>query len=71
MTNKNINLTYIIVVTFMIALIIVFSIIAINLKPLKTWAEYQNICIKEESVDKTIPWAVRKCNGRSKVYQVK
>ncbi len=71
MTNKNINLTYIIVVTFMIALIIIFSIIAINLKPLKTWAEYQNICIKEESVDKTIPWAVRKCNGRSKVYQVK
>ena len=71
MTIKNTNSTYIIVVTFMIALIIIFSIIAINLKPLKTWAEYQNICIKEESVDKTIPWAVRKCNGRSKVYQVK
>ena len=71
MTIKNINPTYFFVVTFMIALIIIFSIIAINLKPLKTWAEYQNICIKEESVDKTIPWAVRKCNGRSKVYQVK
>tara|TARA_Y100000589_G_scaffold332293_1_gene391273 strand:- start:8302 stop:8517 length:216 start_codon:yes stop_codon:yes gene_type:complete len=71
MTIKNINPTYIFVLTFMIALIIIFSIIAINLKPLKTWAEYQNICIKEESVDKTIPWAVRKCNGRSKVYQVK
>ena len=71
MTIKNINPTYFFVVTFMIALIIIFSIIAINLKPLKTWAEYQNICIKEESIDKTIPWAVRKCNGRSKVYQVK
>ena len=49
----------------------IFSLIAINLRPLKLWADYQNTCIKEESINKTIPWAVRKCNGRSKVYQVK
>ena len=52
-------------------LIVIFSIIAFNLIPLKKWANYQIICIEQESIDTTIPWAVRKCNGRSKVYQVK
>ena len=56
---------------FLISLIIIFSIISLNLRPLAKWATYQNQCIKDESVNKTIPWAVRKCNGRSKVYQVK
>ena len=51
--------------------IFIFSFIAFNLRPLKNWAEYQTICIEQESKDTTIPWAVRKCNGRSKVYQVK
>tara|TARA_B100000212_G_scaffold340913_1_gene322677 strand:+ start:1191 stop:1358 length:168 start_codon:yes stop_codon:yes gene_type:complete len=55
----------------MITLIGLFSVIAINLLPFKHWANYQNECIKQESIDKTISWAVRKCNGRSKVYQVK
>ena len=55
----------------LILLILIFSIIAFNLIPLKNWANYQTICIEEESIDTTIPWAVRKCNGRSKVYQVK
>jgi len=71
MEHKNINLIYAILSLFIFSLIIVFSIIAINLRPLKLWADYQNICIEEESINKTIPWAVRKCNGRSKVYQVK
>ena len=71
MENKNINLIYTLLSLFIFSLIIIFSIIAINLRPLKLWAEYQNICINEESINKTIPWAVRKCNGRSKVYQVK
>ena len=71
MQNKNINLIYALLSFFILSLIIIFSIIAINLRPLKLWADYQNICIKEESINKTIPWAVRKCNGRSKVYQVK
>ncbi len=71
MEIKNINLIYTFLLIFVFSLIIIFSLIAINLRPLKTWADYQNTCIKEESINKTIPWAVRKCNGRSKVYQVK
>ena len=71
MENKNINIIYTLLSIFIFSLIIIFSLIAINLRPLKLWAEYQNTCIKQESINKTIPWAVRKCNGRSKVYQVK
>ena len=71
MEIKDINLIYKLILFFIFSLIIIFSFIAINLRPLKIWADYQNICIKEESFNKTIPWAVRKCNGRSKVYQVK
>ena len=55
----------------LILLILIFSIIASNLIALKNWANYQTFCIEQESIDTTIPWAVRKCNGRSKVYQVK
>ena len=55
----------------LILLILIFSIIASNLISLKNWANYQTLCIEQESIDTTIPWAVRKCNGRSKVYQVK
>ena len=55
----------------LILLILIFSIIASNLISLKKWANYQTLCIEQESIDTTIPWAVRKCNGRSKVYQVK
>ena len=71
MEIKNINLIYTLILLFLFSIIIIFSLIAINLRPLKIWADYQNICIKEESINKTVPWAVRKCNGRSKVYQVK
>ena len=71
MENKNINLIHTLLSLFIFSLIIIFSLIAINLRPLTLWADYQNICIREESINKTIPWAVRKCNGRSKVYQVK
>ncbi len=71
MENKNINIIYTLLSIFIFSLIIILSLIAINLRPLKLWADYQNTCIKEESINKTIPWAVRKCNGRSKVYQVK
>ena len=71
MEIKNINSIYTLLLLFIFSLLIIFSLIAINLRPLKIWADYQNICIKEESINKTIPWAVRKCNGRSKVYQVK
>ena len=71
MESNNIKVIYTLLSVFVFSLIIIFSLIAINLRPLKLWADYQNTCIKEESINKTIPWAVRKCNGRSKVYQVK
>ncbi len=47
------------------------SLIAFSLRPVAKWASYQSICIEQESVKAPINWAVRKCNGRSKVYQVK
>ena len=71
MENKHIPLIFSLILLFIFSFIIIFSLIAISLRPLKLWADYQNICIREESINKTIPWAVRKCNGRSKVYQVK
>ena len=71
MENKNIILIYTFLSLFIFSLVIIFSLIAINLRSLTLWADYQNTCIREESINKTIPWAVRKCNGRSKVYQVK
>ena len=71
MENKNIILIYTFLSLFIFSLIIIFSLIAINLRSLTLWADYQNTCIREESINKTIAWAVRKCNGRSKVYQVK
>ena len=46
-------------------------LITISLRPLAKWANYQTICVDQESVKAPISWAVRKCNGRSKVYQVK
>ena len=59
------------IIIFLLLLILIFSFIAFNLRPLTNWANYQTICIEQESIDTTVPWAVRKCNGRSKVYQVK
>tara|TARA_Y100001935_G_scaffold244172_1_gene236355 strand:+ start:671 stop:886 length:216 start_codon:yes stop_codon:yes gene_type:complete len=71
MNIKNISFINILFAVFLTLLIIVLSLITINLRPLARWATYQTICIENESIDTTIPWAVRKCNGRSKVYQVK
>ena len=71
MEHQNINIIYTLLLVFIFSLIIIFSLIAISLRPLTLWVDYQNTCIREESINKTIPWAVRKCNGRSKVYQVK
>ncbi len=47
------------------------ALIALSLRPVAKWANYQSICIAQESEKAPISWAVRKCNGRSKVYQVK
>ena len=46
-------------------------LISVSLYPVAKWANYQSICVEQESVKAPISWAVRKCNGRSKVYQVK
>ncbi len=71
MNIKNTNFINIILIFLLLFVVIAFVFVAINLRPLSKWANYQTICIENESIDKTIPWAVRKCNGRSKVYQVK
>ncbi len=47
------------------------SVIALSLRPVAKWADFQSKCVEQESVKAPISWAVRKCNGRSKVYQVK
>ena len=47
------------------------TLISMRLDPVAKWAKYQTICIEQESIKAPIEWAVRKCNGRSKVYQVK
>ena len=46
-------------------------LIALSLRPIAHWANFQSICVEQESQKAPISWAVRKCNGRSKVYQVK
>ena len=46
-------------------------LIVVRLGPVAKWANYQTTCVEQESKKAPIEWAVRKCNGRSKVYQVK
>jgi len=71
MNSKQINWMNVLFTFLLISMLIIFTTISISLRPLANWANYQNNCIYEESIDTTIPWAVRKCNGRSKVYEVK
>jgi len=49
------------------------AFIAISLRPVAQWASNQNTCVEQEQAKSGAPisWGVRKCNGRSKVYQVK
>ena len=49
------------------------AFIAVSLRPVAQWANNQNICVKQEQAKSGAPisWGVRKCNGRSKVYEVK
>ncbi len=49
------------------------AFIAFSLGPVAQWADNQNICVEQETAKSQTPisWGVRKCNGRSKVYQVK
>ena len=67
------NLYWVPLVTGLILLLCAFclALIAWNLRPVAQWANYQSACIEQEIKKAPIEWAVRKCNGRSKVYQVK
>ncbi len=49
------------------------AFIALSLRPIGKWATNQNTCVEQEVAKSNAPisWGVRKCNGRSKVYQVK
>ena len=48
------------------------AFIAFSLAPVAHWANNQNICVEQEITKSKAPisWGVRKCNGRSTVYQV-
>ena len=70
MNIKQINWINVLLIVFAISMLVIFTTISITLKPLANWANYQNECIYKESLNTTVPWAVRKCNGRSKVYKV-
>ena len=70
MNIKQINWINVLLIFFVISMLVIFTTISITLKPLANWANYQNECIYKESLNTTVPWAVRKCNGRSKVYKV-
>ena len=49
------------------------AFIGLSLRPVAQWANNQNICVEQEQAKSGAPisWGVRKCNGRSKVYEVK
>jgi len=50
-----------------------FAFIPVSLRPVAQWANNQNVCVEQEQAKSGAPisWGVRKCNGRSKVYEVK
>jgi len=70
MNYKNINWFNIFISFSLVIFLIIFSFIGLSIRAISTWANYQNICISEESINTSTAWAVRKCNGRSKVYKV-
>ena len=73
-TQKN-NFDWIKLLNGFALLLCAFSLafIALTLRPMAKWASNQNICVEQEIAKSQAPisWGVRKCNGRSKVYQVK
>ncbi len=77
MTNtkdiRNFDLVKILNGVALLLCVVCLAIIAVSLRPLATWANNQNICVEQEVAKSQAPisWGVRKCNGRSKVYQVK
>tara|TARA_B100001250_G_C19262391_1_gene555478 strand:+ start:306 stop:515 length:210 start_codon:yes stop_codon:yes gene_type:complete len=68
---KEFHFTSILKIVALMICALCLALIFISLRPVAKWANYQSICVEQESVKAPISWAVRKCNGRSKVYQVK
>ena len=71
--NKNFDWLKILNSVALLLCALCLAFIAVNLSPLADWAYNQNICVEQEVAKSKAPisWGVRKCNGRSKVYQVK
>ena len=74
-TPENKNFDWIKIFNAIALLLCAFCLafIALSLYPVAQWASNQNTCIEQEVAKSKAPisWGVRKCNGRSKVYQVK
>ncbi len=74
-TKKQKQFDWISAFTGLVLLLCALSLISIafSLRPVAKWASNQNICVEQETTKSQAPisWGVRKCNGRSKVYQVK
>ena len=69
--NRKFKLTVTFTGLVLLLCTVCLALIVITLRPVAKWANYQSICVEQESQKAPISWAVRKCNGRSKVYQVK
>tara|TARA_Y100001968_G_C18969300_1_gene531531 strand:- start:87 stop:314 length:228 start_codon:yes stop_codon:yes gene_type:complete len=69
--KEKINWSQIYSVIALLLCAVCLALIVMSLRPVAKWAKYQSICVEQESQKAPISWAVRKCNGRSKVYQVK
>ncbi len=71
--NKNFDWTRVFNGVALMLCAFCLAFIAVSLRPVAKWATNQNICVEQEITKSKAPisWGVRKCNGRSKVYQVK
>ena len=71
--NKNFDLIKVLNSIALLLCALCLAFIAVSLRPVAKWANNQNICVDQEIAKSKAPisWGVRKCNGRSKVYQVK
>ena len=71
--NNNFDVFKILNVVALLLCAFCLAFIAVSLRPVAQWANNQNICVEQEQAKSGAPisWGVRKCNGRSKVYEVK
>ncbi len=64
--NFDIHKFFIVFSLFLCSLSLI--LISFRLAPLAKWANFQSICVEQISKTYPIEYAVRKCNGRSKIY---